>query len=690
VSGASLADLANPGLARSRAGAGVGDGRLTAAWRVVAVGLAIFALAAGVRLAYLGTYVTIDESRWVQRGSDFWALIGQGNDEDTFIIGHPGVTTMWTAVIGLGPERARHFSFLEGRDDATRRDGYYDALVASRRPFALVGALGVAAVALLGWRLLGPGPGILAGLLLSLEPFLVAHARVTHLDSGLTTYSAITVLSALVLWWSGGAWPYLLLSGVAMGLAFLTKAPSVYLVGFVPLVVGLRWLTTGRRLGDVPKLVLQLVIWGLLAGAVGMALWPALRVDPVSTLLKMARFTERVGGGEHDNFFAGTVTDDPGPLFYPLALLFRLAPVTLVGAILPFVFWRRLDARQRSLVPLLGLYGVGFMAMMDIGPKKFDRYVLPIFPMLGLLAGVGISQVAGWLVRRGDPVAAPRSARSQVMATLALAVLLQAATLLPFIRYPLAYYNPLLGGGAAAERLILVGWGEGLDRVGDWLDEQPRLLGEPTVATSYHRVLQAQVQGSAVPLERVRMADYVVPYVNTLQRNADLDVLGPYLTGDTPEHAVTIDGIEYARVYKGPHYPTTLDLGAQIGGRLTLLQAVIAPGSGDLLPTEEVTVGLRWDRTAGNQERVAVQVLASDGKVVVQDDRPLGSDGPDAQGRPGEVHHLTVPPRTPPGTYRLIARVQDGRTRAAVPVTAGPGSGGEIVPLRDLTVGRAP
>ena len=108
------------------------SGRLAAALRVVGVGLAVFALAAVVRLWALDTYVTIDESRWVQRASDFWALIGQGNREDTFIIGHPGVTTMWTALLGMGPERARHFSFLEGRDDATRRDGYFEALIAAR------------------------------------------------------------------------------------------------------------------------------------------------------------------------------------------------------------------------------------------------------------------------------------------------------------------------------------------------------------------------------------------------------------------------------------------------------------------------------------------------------------------------------------------------------------------------------
>lgn len=680
MTGASLAEATRPAVSRA-ATQESGVGRLALAARVAAVGLAIFALAAGLRLGALGTYVTIDESRWVQRASDFWALIGEGKLDDTFIIGHPGVTTMWTALVGMGPERSRHFSYLEGKDDATRRPGYYEALIAARRPFALVGALGVAAVALLGWRLLGPGPGILAGLLLALEPFLIAHARVTHLDSGLTTYAAITALSALVFWWRGGSWPYLALSGVAMGLAFLTKAPSVFLAGFVPLLVGLRWLTSGRQFSTLPKLALQLVVWGLIAGAVGLLLWPALRVDPVGTLLKMADFTERVGGGDHDNYFAGQLTDDPGPFFYPLAVLFRLAPITLLGAVLVAVVWRRLTGMERGMALLLVLYGVLFMAMMDIGPKKFDRYVLPIIPMLGLLAGLGLWRLAT-LLRDRD--------RRLLPLVLGLVVAIQAATLLPVFRYPLSYYSPLLGGGPVAERLILIGWGEGLDQVGAWIDGQPRPLGEPTVATSYHRVLQAQLTGSAVPLEHVRMADYVVPYVNTLQRGAEADVLAPYLSQGTPVHTVTIGGIEYARVYRGPHYPQALDLGAQVGGRQTLIRATVAPGSGDIRPGEELMVGLRWDRPAASQERVLVQLLAQDGRIVVQDERPLGSDGPDDQGQPGELHRLTIPPRTPPGSYRLVVRVQDGRTRAALPVTAGPGSGKESVPVRELVVSRAP
>jgi hypothetical protein len=272
----------------------------------------------------------------------------------------------------------------------------------------------------------------------------------------------------------------------------------------------------------------------------------------------------------------------------------------------------------------------------------------------------------------------------------AVVLVVQAATLLPVVRYPLAYYSPLLGGGTVADRLILVGWGEGLDRVGSWIDAQPRPLGEPTVATSYHRVLQAQLQGSAIPLEHVRMADYVVPYVNTLQRGDEAVVLGPYLGASTPEYTVVLNGIEYARVYRGPHYPVSTELWLTFDDRVTLVRDVTAPGSFDVRAGDEVMVGLRWERPAPAQERVVVAILAPDGRPVVQDERQVGEDGPDARGQPGDLHRLTVPPRTPPGTHRLAMRVLDGRSRATLAAAGSPAVEGEWLILRDLAVTRAP
>ena len=62
-----------------------------------------------------------------------------------------------------------------------------------------------------------------------------------------------------------GAWPYLLLSGAATGLAFLTKAPSVFVILFVPLVAGLSWLVISRKPLGIARIILELAVWGAVA-----------------------------------------------------------------------------------------------------------------------------------------------------------------------------------------------------------------------------------------------------------------------------------------------------------------------------------------------------------------------------------------------------------------------------------------
>ncbi|MFN0070029.1 MAG: hypothetical protein ACKVVP_00895, partial [Chloroflexota bacterium] len=62
--------------------------------------LLIMGLALLIRLPDLGRFATIDESRWIQRGADFWTFMDRGAHAQTYLIGHPGVTTMW--LVGLG------------------------------------------------------------------------------------------------------------------------------------------------------------------------------------------------------------------------------------------------------------------------------------------------------------------------------------------------------------------------------------------------------------------------------------------------------------------------------------------------------------------------------------------------------------------------------------------------------------
>ncbi|MFN0073310.1 MAG: hypothetical protein ACKVVP_17650, partial [Chloroflexota bacterium] len=202
--------------------------------------------------------------------------------------------------------------------------------------------------------------------------------------------------------------------------------------------------------------------------------------------------------------------------------------------------------------------------------------------------------------------------------------------------------------------------GEGMAPVAAYLNEQPIVIGAPTVASSYHRVLQAHLDGSALPIERVGFADYLVPYVNTLQRGLDQDILGVYLHSQTPEFAVWHNGIEYARVYRGPHYPVAIPLDRQIA-EMVLVEALVAPGSLVIRPQEAVDVLLRWRGSlAPTSGPVVVRLEGADGRSIASVSRRLGEDGQGghrggAADQAADLHSLAVPRTAPLGPARLIA-----------------------------------
>jgi hypothetical protein len=112
--------------------------------------------------------------------------------------------------------------------------------------------------------------------------------------------------------------------------------------------------------------------------------------------------------------------------------------------------------------------------------------------------------------------------------------------------YPLAYYNPLLGGGPGAVRILLVGWGEGLDQVAAYLNNQPN--PEQQLITVYFPLelnFQGMVAGTVTQFGDDRPVNYVVDYVNAAQR----EQTPSEVVGLQPAYEVWINGIEYARVF---------------------------------------------------------------------------------------------------------------------------------------------
>jgi hypothetical protein len=144
-----------------------------------------------------------------------------------------------------------------------------------------------------------------------------------------------------------------------------------------------------------------------------------------------------------------------------------------------------------------------------------------------------------------------------------LAVLLAAVQIVLLTRawpYPIAYYNPLAGGPERARQLLMVGWGEGLEQAADFLNRQPdaeRLY----VVTSYNHVLRPRFVGVTIPVapylsrapgQDLPTPDYVVLYLNALQRRQIAPEVQQAAALGPPVFVARVNGLEYAWVYQVP------------------------------------------------------------------------------------------------------------------------------------------
>jgi hypothetical protein len=207
---------------------------------------------------------------------------------------------------------------------------------------------------------------------------------------------------------------------------------------------------------------------------------------------------------------------------------------------------------------------------MSLGAHKRTRYLLPIFPVLDVIAAVGLLWLGQLIARRW---LADWPTRRLAGVGLGALLLVQAVVVLPHHPYYYDFYNPLLGGGPVAVKLIRVGWGEGMDQVADFLNTQPD-PEELTVATRFGKYM-VDFSGRRILLDttwRWLHADYVVLYVQQVQKMLEP---GPgvirYLQRRTPEHVVRLGGIDYAWVYASPiQHPANPRL-SQVPDKATLL-----------------------------------------------------------------------------------------------------------------------
>ncbi|MFN2467962.1 MAG: ArnT family glycosyltransferase [Gaiellaceae bacterium] len=299
---------------------------------------AILALAAGLRIPGLqyglpfGNLLNPDEQSIVPRA---WRMAhGGGLDPEWF--DYP------TLVMYLfAPFQAWHGS-----------PSYLSARV-------LVAALGVAAVAASWWlgrRAYGTAAGLVAAGVVAVQTTHVAYSQMAVTDVPLTLGVAVSLALMIAgrLEWAGAA------AGLAAG----AKYPGVFLL--VPLAVAAwgQW----RRLG----ISVALAGVAFLATSPFVAVHPQLAAEDALRVQRLAR--EGWLGFEHDRFALFAFSGRLWATFGPVLL------VAVAGLAVALV-------RRRPADLVLASFALVYFLDLLTLRAHFDRYLLPLVPALGALAG---------------------------------------------------------------------------------------------------------------------------------------------------------------------------------------------------------------------------------------------------------------------------------------------------------------
>lgn len=276
-------------------------------------------------------------------------------------------------------------------------DNADELLFWSRIPVVLFAA-GLAVLVFVWSReLYGDAAGLLALFLYAFEPNILAHARMTTNDLFLSGF----IFSTVYLYWKFlqvRSIPFLLLTGISLGLALLTKFSAVMIpVMLLPLL----WVAPGKpdrrtdqdasgaRPGAGPDLARRIMCLGVIfAIALGVLLafygtqWSAFSRGLSDTFVHY-----RFG---HPAFLMGQYSTYGWWYYFPVAFVVK-TPLPLLLCLLVVslcLSFRRDGAEYFLLIPLAVM---GFSAMMghiNIG----IRHVLPAYPFL-IVAASSITRV---------------------------------------------------------------------------------------------------------------------------------------------------------------------------------------------------------------------------------------------------------------------------------------------------------
>ncbi len=578
----------------------------------------LFLLALWPRAYDLGRFVTADEAKWVYRSARFLAAFLHGDMAATSVNLTPAVTTTWLGSIGLTVYYYLHQATIgQPLSDWLMALPEFrtslELLVATRWPMVIFTSFGVVVIYLLASRLFNPTVALLGAIFLALDPHSVALSRVIGHDAPTATFSAISLLLLILSPTSKNQKIILIFSGIAAGLAMLSKITALFLIPFTVLVLIVNHLKI--QTSQVLKTCKVFVLWLIAAYLTFIIVWPSAWTEPVGRPYAVIQngFLSATDQEEADaeGFW---LVPDLSYAYYLVNGAYKFSPMVTIGLGLYLlkIYKRRTNFSlsrphgQTKVYPAATMlaFAVLFTLFMTLGDKRSSRYILPIFPPLALIAAVGWQWAINLTLRRSEMVLAvspwlkPLHALSYSLLTLTTMI-----TLFPYAPYYFTYFNPLLGGAYTAPAWVKIGWGEGLDQVGRFFQRE---LPASRVGTAYASTIAPYFKGKLSGVTAQNL-DYIVLYRKQVQSGSPSPAFIRYFQHFPPIFKVDLNGLHYADVYTGP----TLIPVKTVPGVIAFRSLKNSSNSNNLLE-----IDVLWSPASANLPTSAMMTLHATEKII--------------------------------------------------------------------------
>jgi 4-amino-4-deoxy-L-arabinose transferase-like glycosyltransferase len=259
-----------------------------------------------------------------------------------------------------------------------------------RFPSALAGVVTIAAIALLGRRLVGDRAALLAAAALLASLQFIQEARFGRIDMALCGGVTVAMLfagHALL----DGAPRALLLAAVASAFAVLAKGP----LGIVLPLIACTTFVLARSVGGRSTERWWHLPWGraaLLWALLALSWYVAAIVQGGMAVVRSQMLSENLAQSVGQGKFAGA-SEHFSTFYYAGPWLLDSAPWSVLGVLGAWRAWRRRDPRAGFCV----VWWLCFLAVFQFSAFKRRSYLLPAVPAGALLAGYWMD---GWLTDR--------------------------------------------------------------------------------------------------------------------------------------------------------------------------------------------------------------------------------------------------------------------------------------------------